>query len=40
MKTAMFLSGRLKCDAVRRPTKKPEGSAYQKIKSAVQGAGF
>jgi hypothetical protein len=40
MKTAMYLSSRLKCDAVRRPIKKPEGAAYQKIQSAVIGAGF
>jgi 4-hydroxy-tetrahydrodipicolinate synthase len=40
MKTAMFLSGRLKSDAVRRPIRKPEGVAYQKIESAVRGAGF
>jgi dihydrodipicolinate synthase/N-acetylneuraminate lyase len=40
MKTAMYLSGRLKCDAVRKPIKKPEGAAYQKIQSAVKGAGF
>ena len=40
MKTAMYLSGRLKYDAVRKPIKKPEGAAYQKIQSAVKGAGF
>ena len=36
MKTAMYLSGRLKCDAVRKPIKKPSGEAYQKIQSAVK----
>jgi 4-hydroxy-tetrahydrodipicolinate synthase len=40
MKTAMVLSGRLKANTVRRPTKPPTGEAYDHIVAAVRQAGL
>ncbi len=38
MKTAMYLSGRLKSDTVRKPIKKPDGNAYEIIKNAINNS--
>jgi 4-hydroxy-tetrahydrodipicolinate synthase len=40
MKTAMMLSGRLRSDTVRRPTRKPEGAELEHIRTALENAGM
>ncbi len=40
MKTAMMLSGRMRSNVVRPPTKLPKGEEYDRIVEAVQQAGL